>query len=55
MDAVQAYRDTLEAEEAKKWEHARKPILEKLSGDMKKLEDAKNKVDAEFVKVWDTL
>lgn len=52
VDAVQAHRDALEAEEAKKWEHARKPILEKLSSDMDKLNGAKKKEDAEYVKVW---
>jgi len=50
-EAVQAYRDALEAEEAKKWEKSREPILERLSDDIAKLNKAKSMGDLEFVKV----
>jgi hypothetical protein len=51
VTAVQAYRDALQAEEAKKWEHARKPILEKLTKEMEQLSNAKKMSNVEFVKV----
>lgn len=51
MDAVQAYRDSLEAEEQKQWESKRKPILERLSPDIEKLNGANGLSDMEFVKV----
>jgi hypothetical protein len=52
VDAVQAYRNAKQAEEAQKWENARKPILEKLSGEVASLEAARNNMkNAEFVKV----
>jgi hypothetical protein len=50
-DAVQAYRDTLQAEEAKEWDKLREPILEKLSEDMAKLNGAKDMDDFEFAEV----
>ena len=51
MHAVQAYRDALQAEEAKQWATKRQPILEKLAGDMKKLSDAQGMGDRNFAKV----
>ena len=49
--AVQAHRDALVAEEAKKWEALRAPILEKLVEEVAKLNAGKTKNNAEFVKV----
>jgi hypothetical protein len=54
-DAVQAYRDELHAEEAREWANKRKPILEKLSDELKKLKDAENKGDVAFAKVGSLL
>ncbi|KAG8800445.1 hypothetical protein FRC17_006876 [Serendipita sp. 399] len=50
VDAVQAHRDALEAEELKQWEALKKPILEKLEGELKKLSDAKPMSNLEFAK-----
>ncbi|KAG8826746.1 hypothetical protein FRC19_007759 [Serendipita sp. 401] len=50
VQAVQAYRDALQAEDLKKWEAIRQPILEKLSDQIKKLNDAKSKSNLEFSK-----
>ncbi|KIM28747.1 hypothetical protein M408DRAFT_69128 [Serendipita vermifera MAFF 305830] len=55
-DAIQAHRNALEAEEAKKWEKAREPILQKLLKDTEKLNEARNMDDAKFAafiyKTW---
>lgn len=50
-DAIQAHRDALQAEEAKKWENARGAILERLSEDISKMNDAKDMDDAGFANV----
>jgi hypothetical protein len=49
--AVQAYRDALQADESKKWEKLREPILEKLSEDIAKLNGAKDMDNVKFAKV----
>jgi hypothetical protein len=50
-DAVQAYRDALQAEEAKEWEKSREPILKKLSEDIAKLNGAKDMDNFKFAEV----
>jgi hypothetical protein len=49
VNAVQAYRDKLQAEEAKKWANRRIPILEKLS---KEMNGAKEMNNLKFAEVW---
>jgi hypothetical protein len=55
VDAVQAHRDELQAQEANEWAAKREPILAKLAVDIEKLRSKNHMGDREFCQVQITL